>query len=109
MEFRHIQKRALTIREQYEAWEKEQYGRSWTREEIAMGLVGDVGDLMKLVMAQAGMRYIPDKNAKLRHELADCLWSLLVLADKYEIDLEQAFLDTTDELEQWICEKRDTL
>jgi NTP pyrophosphatase (non-canonical NTP hydrolase) len=33
---------------------------------------------------------------------ADCLWSVCVLAELYQIDLEQAFLDTMVELEQTI-------
>lgn len=64
-----------------------------------MGFVGDVGDLMKLVLAHKGIRDIPNARAKLAHELADCLWSLLVLAQQYDIDLEQAFVETMDALE----------
>jgi NTP pyrophosphatase (non-canonical NTP hydrolase) len=64
--------------------------------------VGDVGDLMKLVLAQEGVRAIPDAESKLAHELADCLWSVLVLADLYGVDLEQAFLDSMDNLEHHI-------
>jgi hypothetical protein len=39
--------------------------------------VGDVGDLMKLVMAKEGAREIQDVDEKLQHELAACLWSVL--------------------------------
>ena len=63
------------------------------------GFVGDVGDLMKLTMSKAGIRNIEDVDNKLAHELSDCLWSILVLASKYNIDLEQAFMETMDELE----------
>ncbi|MFL5800344.1 MAG: MazG nucleotide pyrophosphohydrolase domain-containing protein [Roseiflexaceae bacterium] len=80
-----------------------QPGRAWTTEEFALGFVGDVGDLMKLVVACAGVREIPDTKAKLAHELADCLWSVLVLADVYGIELEQAFLRTMQELEERIA------
>ena len=62
--------------------------------------LGDVGDLMKLVQAAAGVRAIPDARARLAHELADCLWSVMVLADLHGIDLEQAFLETMDALEE---------
>jgi len=61
-----------------------------------------VGDLVKLVMAQNGRRAIPDAESKLAHELADCLWSVIVLADGHGIDLEKAFLDTMDDLEGWV-------
>lgn len=100
MEFNDLAKRAARIRELYAEWEKERYGRSWTREEIALGFMGDVGDLMKLVLAQSGVRHIENADQKLAHELADCLWSILILSQKYDIDLEQAFLHTMDELEE---------
>jgi NTP pyrophosphatase (non-canonical NTP hydrolase) len=63
----------------------------WTREQVMQGFVGDVGDLMKLVMAKSGVRDIADVDRKLEHELADCLWSVLVLARLYDVDLEQQF------------------
>jgi NTP pyrophosphatase (non-canonical NTP hydrolase) len=98
--------RALEVRRQYAELERATYGRTWTPEEIALGFVGDVGDLMKLVMACAGVRAIPDAKAKLAHELADCLWSVLVLADAHGIDLEQAFLRTMHEIEEHIASGR---
>lgn len=107
MEFQHLAQRALEIRGQYAELESRQYGRPWTREEIALGLVGDVGDLAKLVLAQEGVRHIPQADQKLAHELADCLWSILVLADHYNVDLEHVFLATMDELEQTILAQRD--
>lgn len=103
MEFENLTRRALEIRRQYAELEKTRYGRAWTREEIALGLVGDIGDLAKLVMARQGLRHIPEAEAKLAHELADCLWSILVLARMYDIDLEQAFLKTMAELEQHLA------
>ncbi|HEX2860878.1 MAG TPA: hypothetical protein VHN79_04530 [Lacunisphaera sp.] len=80
--------------------------RPWTREEIMQGFVGDVGDLMKLVMAKAGMRPVDDVDRKLAHELSDCLWSVLVLAKLYGVDLPQEFLRTMDELEGTLTDKR---
>ena len=96
--------RAIQIRKLYEELEKNKYGRSWTPSEIAQGFVGDVGDLQKLVMAKAGIRQLDNIDEKLRHELADCLWSIIILADKYEIDLEQAFAETMDTLEKRVKE-----
>ena len=34
----------------------------------------------------------------LAHELSDCLWSVLVLADHYDIDLATACTSTMDDL-----------
>lgn len=99
MDFKQLASRAAEIRAKYRELELSKYGRSWSDEEIALGFVGDVGDLMKLVQAKNGVRDIPDVDQKLAHELADCLWSILTLADQYQIDLEQTFLATMDEIE----------
>lgn len=100
MEFSQLSVRALEIRRAFAAYEQRRTGRTWTREEIMQGFVVDMGDLMRLVMAKAGARTVAgDVDAKLAHELSDCLWSLLVLADQYGIDLEKEFLRTMDELE----------
>ena len=99
MEFGQLVQRALAVRAQYAQLEQERYGTAWTNEEVAMGFVGDVGDLVKLVMAQNGRRNIPQAGDKLAHELADCLWSVIVLAHVHQIDLEQSFVQTMDGLE----------
>ncbi|MFC6157697.1 nucleoside triphosphate pyrophosphohydrolase family protein [Kribbella jiaozuonensis] len=52
-----------------------------------------------LVMAVGGRREIDDARIRLGHELADCLWSVLVLADCYDIDLAAEFTRMTDELD----------
>ncbi len=108
MYFSDILKRALVIRKLYEQLEQKK-GKVWSKEEIAMGFVGDVGDLMKLVMAAEGVREIPDHKQKLVHELADCLWSVCVLADQYGIDIEEAFMQTMNELEKKVKEQLKTV
>jgi NTP pyrophosphatase (non-canonical NTP hydrolase) len=102
MEFNDLIQRALSVRKRYRDFEQQNYGASWTNEELALGFVGDVGDLAKLVMAQSGRRMIPDAERKLAHELADCLWSIIVLADAHGVDLEGAFVQTMDDLEDYL-------
>ena len=99
MEFQNLIDRAMEIRKLYEEMENQRYGSPWTSEEIALGFVGDVGDLAKLIIAESGKRDIPNSNEKLGHELADCLWSLVVLSKIHGIDLEKTFIVTVDELE----------
>jgi NTP pyrophosphatase (non-canonical NTP hydrolase) len=91
--------RALEIRRRFDETAPDRGGRPWTREEIMQGFVGDVGDLMKLVMARAGARPATEVDRALAHELADCLWSVLVLAKEYGVDLEREFPATMDEIE----------
>lgn len=99
MEFKEIIERAVQIRNKYAEHEKAEFGREWTKEEIAMGLVGDIGDLAQVVMAKSGIRKIDNVDESLKHELSDCLWSILVLANKYNIDMEKSFIEAMDKLE----------
>ena len=57
----------------------------------------DVGDLALIAQAKEGIREAEQVEEALTHELADCLWSLISLADRYEIELESAFLRTMDD------------
>lgn len=100
MELSQLTERALQIHAAFAARAQREGARPWTREEVMQGFVGDIGDLMKLVMAKAGARPATDVETKLAHELSDCLWSVLVLARLYDVDLEPAFLRTMDELEK---------
>ena len=102
MEFHDLVQRAIDVRNKYAELEQMNYGSAWTSEELALGFVGDVGDLAKLIMAKDGRRSIPGVEHKLAHELADCLWSIMVLAHIHGVDLEQAFIQTMNELERHI-------
>jgi NTP pyrophosphatase (non-canonical NTP hydrolase) len=99
VQFADLVERALTVRRRYAAVEQKRFGREWTGEELMLGFVRDVGDLASLVQAKEGVREANDLDAALAHELADCLWSLIVLADRYGVDLEQAFAATMGDLE----------
>jgi NTP pyrophosphatase (non-canonical NTP hydrolase) len=99
VEFSALVERAQAIRDRYAEVEQARFGREWNSEELMLGFVKDVGDLALLVQAKEGVREVEDADGALAHELADCLWSLLVLAGRYGVDLEGVFLDTMDELE----------
>src|SRR6266567_4671723 len=101
-EFSDLQKRAMDIRTRYNELNKQHGHKAWDGSAYVMGLAGDIGDLLKLVMAKENFSDVKgggDVIDKLRHELGDCLWSLLVIAEYYSIDLKEAFLGTMDELE----------
>jgi len=95
-----LTQRALEIRGRFDAANTAAGRRAWTPAELAQGFAADVGALNKLVMMRAGLRDAPsDLDARLAHELADCLWSVLVLAAAHDIDLEASFHHTMDTLE----------
>jgi NTP pyrophosphatase (non-canonical NTP hydrolase) len=97
MEIEQLREMAVRVHDLYDELNARR-GRLWTREEFMLGMMGDVGDLAKLVMAAEGAREMPGGRAALEHELADCLWSVLILAHRYEVDLPAAFTRTMHEL-----------
>ncbi|MGH7121077.1 MAG: hypothetical protein ACREFP_19160 [Acetobacteraceae bacterium] len=99
MEFQALIERALTVRGKYADYEVRTYGREWTTGELTLGLMKDVGDLALLIQASEGVRQVADLDKALGHELSDCLWSVIALADRVGIDLETAFTQTMDELD----------
>jgi NTP pyrophosphatase (non-canonical NTP hydrolase) len=98
VEFQALVQQALAVRSQFAGFEVRNYGREWTTEELTLGLMKDVGDLAALVQASEGVRQAEDIDQAVRHELSDCLWSVIVLADKLGVDLEAAFTQTMDDL-----------
>ena len=81
------------------------YGKTWTRMDLAMGMAIDFGDFIRLAQAVDGKRVIANAQEKMKHELADLLWSVFVLSQKYEIDLEKAFLAAMDNLDRTLSDK----
>jgi NTP pyrophosphatase (non-canonical NTP hydrolase) len=100
MDFNIIVERAREIRKLYAASDKNRLGKEWSRGEYVKAFVGDVGAFVKLTMAKDGFRDIEDIDRELSHEFADVLWSILMLADMYDIDLEKSFFETMEELEK---------
>lgn len=107
MEFQKLINRAMDLRRQYEAKEKQLYGSPSTDEDIAQGFAGDVNNLVKLVMAEGGKRIIANSQEKLEAQLAHCLWSVIVLAKMHDIDLEQSYMEAMDRLENHLLETPD--
>lgn len=74
-------------------------GRPWTTTETMLGFTNDVGTLSRLVMEHAQLRPSRgDLESRIEHELADCLWSVLTLADELNVDLGQALVRLEDEI-----------
>jgi NTP pyrophosphatase (non-canonical NTP hydrolase) len=99
MEFKELIARAKEIKKVNIALTKREGCKPWGLAERTQGFVGDVGDLAKLVMAKNGYRQYKDLDKRLAHELADCLWSVIIIADEAGIDLEKSFFETMKEIE----------
>jgi len=105
MKYEDLLTRALEIRSQYDLLNKAKRNVEWNEQQFMAGFVGDVGDLSKIIMAKHGLRDMENVDEKLAHELADCLWSVLVLASKYKIDLAEEFMKNMDGLEKRIAQE----
>lgn len=99
MTYQELLDAAVRVREKYNELNARDNGAAWDGDKLMAGFVGDVGDLSKIIMAKSGHRAMDDIDEKLRHELSDCLWSVLVLANYYDIDLEAQFIQSMNELE----------
>lgn len=102
MNLEELQRRAAEIGQKYDKLNLQKRGVAWSEQQLMAGFVGDVGDLSKIIMAKHGLRAMKDIDRKLAHELSDCLWSVLILASKYGIDLSAEFQKTMDELDDSI-------
>lgn len=95
MDLERLRRRAREVKQHNLKLQLEHSGRAWTTAETALGFVGDVGNLARLIMMREGLRPSEDDlAARIEHELADCLWSILTLADELEVDIQQAFQRT---------------
>jgi len=96
-DFKEMMSKAVEVREKYSKTDP----KHWDVEQVFMGMIKDIGNLSKLLMVNSGYRSDLDGDVKekLRHELSDILYSLLVIADKTGIDLEESFWNTMNEIE----------
>jgi NTP pyrophosphatase (non-canonical NTP hydrolase) len=99
MTYEELQNRAIEIRKKYDGLNAAKGRPEWNGQQLMSGFVGDVGDLSKIIMAKHGLRDMDNIDDKIAHELADCLWSVLVLASTYNIDLATEFMKTMDQLD----------
>jgi len=99
MTYQELLESAVRVREKYNQLNARDHGGAWDGDKLMAGFVGDVGDLSKIIMAKSGHRSMDDVDEKLEHELADCLWSVLVLANYYKVDLENTFVKSMNDLE----------
>ncbi|HET6864071.1 MAG TPA: MazG nucleotide pyrophosphohydrolase domain-containing protein [Candidatus Saccharimonadales bacterium] len=95
-----LEQRALEIRRKYDALNRGREAAEWDAKQLAQNFKKDVSELVAIIENR------DIDNKKLRHELADCLWSVLVIARKLNIDIERAFWTTMEELDQRFKEGR---
>lgn len=99
LSFKEISEMATEVRDHYNELQKQDGAKVWNAQDRMAGFVGDVGALSKLIMAKFNLRRGPENiDEELAHEISDCLWSILVIADELGIDLEQSYTKSIAEL-----------
>src|ERR1043165_9509423 len=91
--------RSQKIRDIYHRLELKHHGSKWTIAEDALAFLTDAGLVGRLAMAQQGRWPLGKAPADdLEHKLGECIWWLITLAERMEIDAEKAldsFLEKT--------------
>jgi NTP pyrophosphatase (non-canonical NTP hydrolase) len=106
MELTESLERVRKIKQVYNTLNRIEGYKSWGASEYVQALQGDVGDLAKLVLAQRGYAFAQkDVEERIARELADCLWSVLVLADELDVDINQEFSKMLHRLEDKIQDR----
>jgi dCTP diphosphatase len=76
--------------------------RDWEQfhnpKDLAVALVCEIGEVLEHVRYRTDAQIdaylsVPDQRREFAHELADCLWLLLRIADVCDIDLSAALVD----------------
>lgn len=100
MDFTVASERAVRVRSLYRQLEERNHGGAWTTEEDMLAFATDIGVLGRLVMAAEG-RWVYGGNVQteLTSKLAECLWWILVLADRLDVDINEAFTAFMDRLD----------
>ncbi|MDT9717915.1 MazG-like protein [Paenibacillus sp. ClWae2A] len=99
MDFNEAVERSVRLREQYHNLERQFHQTEWTVEEDALAFLTDAGLVGRLTMSQQGRWPANKSNSELEHKLGECIWWLIVLAERMNIDTCEAlerFLLTTE-------------
>jgi NTP pyrophosphatase (non-canonical NTP hydrolase) len=101
MDIKEIIGRSKAIRAAYHQLEKRHHGSEWTVEEDALAFLTDAGLVGRHTMSQQKRWPATDTDTELEYKLGECIWWLAVLADRMDIDFEDAvekFLTKTEKL-----------
>lgn len=101
MNFDKAIERSIALRESYHKLEKQYHGKEWSVEEDALAFLTDAGLVGRLTMSQQGRWPKADNTeTELEHKLSECIWWLIVLAKRMDIDIGEALDDFLSKLEK---------
>ena len=100
MNFSEAVERSVQIRKLYHQLERQYHEKEWTVEEDALAFLSDAGLVGRLTMSQ--QERWPSNGetvSELEHKLGECIWWLIILAERMNIDISEAlekFLSKTE-------------
>ncbi|WP_373746074.1 hypothetical protein [Neisseria dentiae] len=101
--FKQLLAQAERIRQGYHRLEEQHHGSRWTVEEDALAFLTDAALVGRLTMAQQQRWPASNSEGQLEHKLAECVWWLMVLAKRTDIDLAAELDKFMGETESRVC------
>ena len=101
LDFNEIIERSKKIRECYHLLERQHHGSEWSVEEDALAFLTDAGLVGRHTMSKQQRWPANNTDSELEHKLGECIWWLIVLADRMDINIKDAiegFLTKTEKL-----------
>jgi len=101
MNFSEVVERSVQIRKQYHQLERQYHEKEWTVEEDALAFLTDAGLVGRLTMSQQE-RWPKggDTLSELEHKLSECLWWVIVLAERMNLDISESLDEFLSKLEK---------
>ena len=91
IDFNEAVKRSVNIRRHYHKLERQHHDKEWTVEEDALAFLTDAGLVGRLTMSQQGRWPTnEDPASELEHKLGECVWWLIILAERMHINISEA-------------------
>ena len=101
LNLQEVKERSIEIRKHYHELERLHHGNEWTVEEDALAFLTDAGLVGRYTMSKQGRWPKENTDTELQHKLGECIWWLTILAERMDIDINEAtetFLVKTENL-----------
>ncbi len=98
MNINELKEKAVAIRSLYDQKNISEGKEATNVKSLVMQFISDLGDLSRYITMKERGDEIENFNQNTARELAECLAHVLVIADKYGINLEEAFIEEYERL-----------
>lgn len=96
---KELQKRTDSLNKKFEKTLPGPIGK-WDARTYLIDLMEEVGELSNAILVKDGNKSSKRKKSEIDNSLADIQFALFMLANRYEIDLENEYEKVLDELEE---------